>query len=59
MSDVTVEGLQCHPEGYVAGGKARSGRAPKRGSFCWLRVKEEEGIWGRERDTTGGCLQPP
>lgn len=55
MSDATVEGLQCHPDGDTEGGKARPGRAQKEAA-CWLRVREE-GRCGEERG--GDLCRPP
>lgn len=48
MSDATVEGLQWHPEGHVAGRKGQVRKDPPREAACWLQVREEEG-YGAER----------
>ena len=57
MSDATVEGLQCHPEGHVAGRKGQVRKDPPKRQLAGSRSGRRKGMGQREDCAERGCLQ--
>lgn len=49
MSDATVEGLQWHPEGHVAGRKGQVRKDPPQRGSLLAPGQGGRRVWGRER----------